>query len=253
MGHRATLFQKRPAWIFCALLTLLLSSPALSETRAIKTSGSEDVAMAFYKTAGEKPSFDKWIKGTAPYNLTPMARREEIYTQEYERLSKRWIGTKGDNEYLVIKAWVSAHTYEQPAADPSETTPFIGIKFAAGDVDYFPYEFLGENFALVPQDMAGRLTAPLPREQFNFLNQEIGPQGARLMMLVELKPVRADTNETYKIDKQEFWALLTDVAALSIWSKSGTLLWEYSAPWYATAIQSDLKNLYQEPAVSDTP
>ena len=248
------MFPKKPAWMVYAALLLFISTPTLSETRAIKTSSSEDVAMAFYKTTGEKPSFDKWIKGTAPYNLTPMARREEIYAQEYERLSKRWIGTKGDNEYLVIKAWVSAHTYEQPSAtDPSETTPFIGIKFSAGDVDYFPYEFLGENFALVPQDMTARLTAPLPREQFNFLNQEIGPQGARLMMLIELKPVRADTNETYKIDKQEFWALLTDVAALSIWSKSGTLLWEYSAPWYTTAIQSDLQNLYQEPQTPEIP
>ena len=49
-----------------------------------------------------------------------------------------------------------------------------------------------------------------------------------------------------KKDGKGQWMFLTDIASMSVWNKNGSLLWEYTAPWYVTPMRENLLDLYKD-------
>lgn len=230
------------------ILFIALTGPAHAKERLTAVSTPEDVALAFYKTAGERPAFDKWIKFNSVYITAPLTRREDVYAQEIDRLSKKWDSLDLEKDYLTVRTAVRARLLDIP-----EGKKQIEILIPGGKVDYFPYVFMEENFAVLPDELTPHLTPVLSDQEKTFVEQHLGPMSRKFFLTVELKPLKADTSGTQVIDGQPQWLLSARLASLALWSPSGFLLWEYTAPWFVTPVTESLNGLYKNPAGSPAP
>lgn len=240
------------------LMAAALSAAARAEVGAVKVSTTEDVVIAFYKTGGAMPNFEKWITQRDPYKTTPLARRPAMMESELARLKKIYAEFDPQSSLMTLKTSVVARAAEyQDPKDPEKTLARLEMHFeSAKDADYFPYDFLGERFALIPKDIATHLKPAILPEQFDYLNGQLGENGKPVTMILELRAAKADMNAPFNLDGtgggvdaedgKGQWMFLTDVASISIWNRTGTLLWEYTAPWYITPMRKDLLNLYTD-------
>lgn len=238
----------RACTLWLCLGAFIFSVPAAAQNKALTLSTGEDVAMAFYKMAGERPAFDKWIKANPPYNTTPLAGREEVYKKEKDRLSKKWDSLDLQKNYLTVKATVRARLLGSEGQKRQ-----LEIRLPGGEVDYFPYLFMNEQYALIPDKLQSLLTAIPTEQELSFMTRHLGPMYKKFFLTIQLKPVQADTSGTHLIDNHPQWLFLSNVASLALWSPSGFLLWEYSAPWFITPSTDTLNDLYQDPATSSEP
>lgn len=242
--------------IFTVALCLCLSAPATAQQARTKPFDAENVVIAFYKTGGAKPNFTKWVTDREPYLTTAVAIRPEIMERELARLNKEYNDFDPARDLIVIQTSAIAKVFQE--SDPLDTekkTTFLDLSFRVGDADYFPYDFMDERFAVIPKDLATHMKPQLQNEQFAYM-KDILKEGRSVTMVIELRPVRAVMDEPFdmdgtgggvnKKDGKGQWMFLTDIATLSIWTKAGSMLWEYTAPWYITPMRDSLLNLHTE-------
>lgn len=251
-------------YFFAVLACLLLAfpTPVQAESGGSPISTTEDVVIAFYKTGGAKPNFEKWVKDREPYRTTPIARRPETLELETTRLKNLYAAFDPKNDFLTIKTTARAHTAQTPdPADPTKTIQSLVMEFQAGDADYFPYDFMGERFAVIPQNIKQHLNPAIPRAQYDYLLNVLG-NGKPVTMIIELRPAKADLTAPFDMDGtgggpsekdgKGQWMFLTDIASISIWNKNGTMLWEYTAPWYVTPMRDSLLDLHTDKSTGQT-
>jgi hypothetical protein len=232
----------------CPLILFLgmvfLSSPAAAQRLEFST--SQDVALAFYKTADITPNFERWVAETEPYNLTPLGRRPQVMEEETAKLFNEYNAFDPDEDFLTIRTFV---TLSPVSGTDDNGTPFYRLDLVypdAPEIVYFPYEFRDQHFAVMPYNTESVMSSPIARTEHTFLKENTHPARPYLFAL-RLKPVQAMTDAPYKLDEHEQWVLKTNVASAEIWSDTGVLLWEYSAPWYVAPQVKELNNLYVDP------
>lgn len=191
----------------------------------VRLSSSEDVMIAFYKTAGILPDFDPWIRGRDPYRSTMLLRRDKVYAQERNRLRVAWNAYDPQKDILTVRAYVRGKM--EPSEDGKNFILQLQFEGAEG-VHYFPYDFLDESIALVPLDLDEHMRITLSPQEHSRISSVPGQENQATMIL-RLRPVRADKDMLYVMDGRDRWVLLADIAALSIWSRKGVSLWNYSA------------------------
>lgn len=244
--------------LFASLLILFCGAigGAIAAPGAVKISSTEDVVIAFYKTGGAIPPFEKWIKLREPYRTTPVARRPAMMEQEKQRLQSLYAGFDPSKDLLSIKTQIIARTSAaQNPDDPEKTDYRLNMKFSVGDAHFFPYDFIDERFAVIPQEIQEHLNPFIIKEQYEYLSQQLG-KGKPVTLIMELRPVKADMEAPFDMDGtggginrkdgKGQWMFLTDIASMSVWNKNGSLLWEYTAPWYVTPMRENLLNLYED-------
>lgn len=245
----------RPTAIFLTLLcaAVLAAAAYAQQPGAMKISTAEDVVIAFYKTGGATPPYEKWIKGREPYATTAVARRPALLEQERARLKSLYAAFNPSRDLLTVRTTVIAKAaqYQDPD-DKDKAVSVLEMRFEAGDADYFPYDFLDERFAVIPQDIARHLKPEVGNEQFNYLNAQL-ERGKPVTLILELRPVKADMEAPFNLDGtgggvdaddgKGQWMFLTDIASMSVWNKAGSMLWEYTAPWYITPMRQNLLDL----------
>lgn len=213
----------------------LLSTPTkgFGETGDLKISSTEDVVIAFYKTGGYQPNFEHWIKEREPYRTTAPFLRPEMMEKEMARLKKAYASFNPQEDFLILKANIFVKLLQETDNETTkETTRFLEMSFKAGEAGYFPYRFLDERFAVVPDNLRDYLKLEIPEEQFTYLEQQLENKGEAVTMILQLRPLEADMKAPYQVDGYEQWAFLTRIASISIWNRTGKFLWEYTAPWY---------------------
>jgi hypothetical protein len=247
----------RPIYSFPILLLVatVAAGIAWAQPNKIHISTTEEVVIAFYKTAGAPPPYESWIKETEPYRVTAVARRPATMAQEKARLKSIYESFNPAKDLLTIRTTVIARAaqYQDPN-DKDKTISVLEMRFEAGDADYFPYDFLDERFAVIPQDIAKHLKPTVMNEQFAYLNEQLD-RGKPVTLILELRPIKADTEGPFNLDGtgggvdaddgKGQWMFLTDIASMSVWNKTGSLLWEYTAPWYITPMRQNLLELKQ--------
>lgn len=249
--------------VFTGLALLCLGAWAAQATvGALRPSTTEEIVIAFYKTGGAVPNFDKWTKEREPYRTTPLARRPAMLERETVRLKNMYAAFDPRRDFLTIRTDARAHATEQPdPADPARTTMALNIEFLAGDADYFPYDFMGERFAVVPKDLSDYMRPHLEKGQYDYLKAVLG-NGKPVTFIMQLRPLTADLNAPFNLDGtgggpdakdgKGQWMFLTDIASMSVWNKAGTMLWEYTAPWYITPVRDSLLELHTDKSAGKT-
>lgn len=236
---------------FCAaLLVCLLISPSVNAQKRLKFSTSEDIAIAFYKTGSVKPNFERWIKERAPYNLTPWARREKMMEQELSRLNLAYRNFKPEEDFLLVRTFVTLSPEQSTDAKGKETYT-LPIAFSkAPEALYFPYDFLEERIVVMPHKLDMMMNSQIDKNQYDFIKKGIR-NSAKNVMIVRLRTMEADTSRPYEIDGLNQWVLKAEIVSLEIWNRQGSLLWEYTAPWYVSPNTVKLNSLYNgKPASS---
>ena len=243
------LFAAIVAW---AAFTL----PAQAEVGAAKISSTEDVVIAFYKTGNARPNFEKWIVEREPYRTTALALRPELMDKEMTRLKNAYAAFNPQTDLLTVRTegMVRVGQFQDPA-QPGATITRLDISFRAGEADYFPYDFMGERFAVIPKDLQKLLKPTIQNQQYPYM-RDVLKNGKPVTIILELRPAKADMEAPFNLDGtgggpdaedgKGQWMFLTDVAAISIWNAKGSMLWEYTAPWYITPIRDSLLDLHTD-------
>ncbi len=232
------------------LLFLALLFPAAVKAQTDDGSAiGEDVAIAFFKAAGENPDFDLWAKNTRDYKRAAPARANEILDKEKQRLMVKWREYKSAEDVLDIRGNVSVELKSTLAKDGTQHY-WMYLSFEAGDITYFPFEFQDYKFAVIPQQIETLMIQEIREEQLNLIRNDFGgAMSGSAYLYLQLKPVKAYMQQPYTIDNTEQWALLCDIATLSLVSmkKSGAL-WNYGADWYVSPATETLRELYATPS-----
>lgn len=224
--------------------------PAHSQVAAT----GEDVAIAFFKTGETNPDFDMWAKSSRDYRVAPPVRADEVLHTEKQRLMQKWRDYDTKESVLNITAMVSVELKTITNKDGSEQY-WMYIVFPQGEVTYFPYKYLKYDLAVIPQQIESLMIQPLPKDQYMMIRTNLGDTtGANAYLSMQLKPTKAYLQQPYIIDNKEQWALMCDVATMSLLSyKTKQVMWTYSADWYVSPVTQQLRDLYQAPAGAAVP
>lgn len=230
------------ALISCLIL-LSVCSPALAQT--MKIADGETVAIAFYKFAGLQPNFMTWAVDTPVYLAAPFARRPGVQKKEAERLYKNYEDFSRAEGLLNVATMASVKLEEIINTDNAlDKTYHLTWEFAKGDATFFPYEYRGEMFALVPDEMESFQSAPITAEQYRYMKEKMGTRDTAKLVL-QLRGYYADHRAPVHLRGEDFWALGVKLAGVSLWDRDGGLLWENTATWYLSPRTQSLNELHQ--------
>jgi hypothetical protein len=230
------------------LIAILGIMPVTAHAQPEDVSTAEDVAIAFFKTADTNPDFDLWAKSSREYKVAPPVRVEEVLFNEKQRLMKKWQAYDTKEGVLNIEAMVSVELKAIPHKDGSEEY-WMYVVFPQKGATYFPYKFYKYDFAVIPQQIESLMIQPLQREQYILIRNNLPDTGtASAFISMQLKPEKAYIQQPYVIDNREQWALMCEVATMSLQSMNGHQpMWNYSADWYVSPVTEELRDLYQKP------
>lgn len=238
--------------LFPILFFLLLCLPLVANAQMkVKPSSEEEVAIAFFKTADTNPDFEKWARGSREFKSIASARVPEYLYDEKQRLMREW--QKYDSQDPIIDVKSNVHLEIKAVQDQEGVDSYwMYISFGRDDAVYFPYEYQDYKIAVIPQMIETLMIQPLQKEQYLMMQEDMeGKRAGDAFIYLQLKPVKAYIHQPYKIDNKDQWALLCDIATMSIKSwRTDAPLWNYSADWYTSPVTKELKDLYQAPSAA---
>lgn len=234
---------------FIILCVFMISAPTSSKAQfTIEQSSSEEAFIAFYKTGGTIPNFEGWIKSRAPYNIAPWAMREQIYEEEQTRLVEAFENFKPAEDFLKIRSKIKVDFEEFQMKNPETGVDekhivMKSIFFNKGDATiYFPYEFMDQYIALVPDNIEKFTSAIITKEEFDYISKNVTD---RPTVYIEMVPFYANLESPENLDGQDQWALHTKVVSYLIINPKGSVIWEKTAPWYVSPRTKSLNKLYE--------
>jgi hypothetical protein len=225
------------------LLSLIFCAASAMAQAPEKTSSSENVAIAFFKTGNVQPDYTRWAMKAVKHSMVQKTREKEYLEKETGRLSALWNAYDPAKDMLSVKTKVDVKlaTEVTKAGDVSHS---MTISFQKGAADYFPFKFQDYMIALVPQKLGETLIQPLSLEQFNLIHASFEGSSGQGILYLSLKPVKADMTRPYEMDNHEQWMFVTDIAGMSLQDHNGSPLWDYSAPWYVTPTTADVQQMF---------
>lgn len=231
---------------YCLLLTVWLAAPALAQS--IKPVTPEEVAIAFYKVAGLKPSFASWAEDTQRFHEAPFARRDQVRAEEAERLSRAYETYSPATHTLNLSTSAEVELIEEPDPDNSLIVHHrLRWKLSEDNANFFPYEYRDTLFALVPQKIEDFQEAAITAAQAKNIKSRLG-SGRAIPILIQLRALKADASKPVSVYGQDVWVIAAGVAGITLWDKSGGLLWEKSAGWYTSPRTESLNQLKTQEA-----
>lgn len=233
--------------LFClCALTLSVASHTVRAQQSEAASG-EDVAIAFFKTGDTNPDFDLWAKQSKDYKVAPPALASEALFNEKQRLILKWRDYDTEESVLNVVGRVNVELKAVVTKQGGEQY-WMYMVFPDGDVTYFPYKFLDYKIAVIPQQIESLMIQPLQKEQYDLIRSNFGGGAGGLAFLsLQLKPAKSYMQQPYVIDGKEQWALLCDIATMTLHSyKTKQAMWNFGADWYVSPVSEELRDLYQK-------
>ncbi len=215
---------------------------------------AEDVAIAFFKTGDTTPDFDKWARNSKEYKVAAPAMAREIFFNEKQRLIGKWRAFDPADGVINVSGRVRVEVTVEVNKEGYEQH-WMYLTFENHDVAYFPYKYLDYDIAVIPQQIETLLIQPLTKDQYELIRADMRgmPKGWAYLQL-QLRPVKSYIHQPYEIDGKQQWALLCDVATMSLVSqRSRSSMWNYGADWYVSPVTDQLRDLYQNPGEGGAP
>ena len=241
------LLPYRPVLVI--LLAVCIFNPALAQTKSMTT--GEDVAIAFFKTGKTLPNFEGWAKKSKNYKVAAPVLANDVLHEEMRRLKERWTAYKADESLLTIEGTINIELKEIKAKNAAQYKMYM--VFPQGEMTYFPYTHMEYDFAVIPKQLEGLMVQTIEKDQYDFINKSFRGKGhGKAYMSLQLKPVKAHMEQPYKIDGKNQWALMCDVATMSLHTlQSRQTLWTHAADWYVSPATEDVRGLYDDTADTD--
>jgi len=219
------------------------------------TSTAEDIALFFYKTGNATPNFRLWAKESDDYAKQPVARREGYIVDHMIELSSKYQNIDIKEDLITIKMPVNLFiemNKDEPITNEvnelgEALTARLAIRFnGAENLDYFPYIFLDQKIAVIPNNLKEFQNVNISERDFELIKQANQFNHRRYYDGVfELKARTVDLTQPHNLDGANQWIFRTDIAVLSVLNKRGNVVWQMSAPWYTAPNEENLHELYQ--------
>lgn len=225
-------------------LNLLHSAPLFAKI-SLSDVKAEEIAIAYYKTGGVIPNFERWIKDRAPYNLTPWAMREKIYDQELERLQTAYVNFKPNVNFITVQTKCIIEVSEDVDKDNKPVYYFNSRFVEAPEALYFPYDFLDDRIAVMPYYLQDIMHMPISKEEYD----RIGPIARKHKIakaVIRMRPFEADFSKPYKMDGLEQWVFKTKISNFEMWDSDKQLIWEYKNQNYISENEKEIKKLFDD-------
>lgn len=219
--------------------------PSLAQAN-LGSSSDRDVAFAFYKNAEATPNFKRWVEQTEPYSNTPMAMREKVMERELERMKDDFERFNPNEDLLTLRTKVQARLWwDKNSEDEDAFFQYEYVKVRGNEEKVFPFEYGGDKFALVVEDIDAMRELKISKRQLDFYRYELNnsPSGI-LTAILQLRPKISDINMPYQINSEDpHWLLVTEIASLTFWTPKGNLVHSYTAPWYFSPANREIQAL----------
>ncbi len=237
----------RRAFFPILLAMALLYAPLAHAVVDDRVSTAEEIAIAFFKTGDSTPDFEILAKAGKDYKRMPPVRAGDYLEKEKQRLTTLWRDFNPEEDVIGISGDVHVELKQVVDKKDGKEKYWMYIILPETELTHFGYKYQDYRFAIVPQKIDDLMIQPLQKEQFENMTKEFGMGGPAKLFLT-LKPVKAHTDQPYKIDGVERWALICDIATMSVGTKKGMeTFWNYGADWYVSPVTEDLQDLYKAP------
>lgn len=201
----------------------------LAQTARPKISSAEEVAIAFYRTGGVLPDFKSWIWGRAPYKYTPLARRAVVFEEEMTRLQRDYQLFNKRRDRLTVKVPVDLNPRQVSEKNGSSFYK-MGLTFKGlRQAHYVTYQFMGENIALFPRGLDGKMDSKIDLVLYERL-KGMNPQRSAPFIILILEGQKAQIDRPHNIDDLQQWVFETKLLNMTLYTQEGEALWDYVAP-----------------------
>ncbi len=242
---------------FCALLitAVNLALPLYAFAQALpetKFSEEEKAVFAFFSLTGTAPDYVNWIQANDAYEKAQSAEAAtEYYETESYRLKWGFKDYKEKQDFITIKTDVVLQVTEK---DSSGTASII-FHFPGNDADYipyFPFPYGDEWISLVVEDLPKFSRLPMNQTQYDHISKFLPDTKKKYSGRLHLKvrPTQVDKDKPFMLDNIPQWLMMGDVATIQCSAVDPDTgkeegLWEYSAPWILSDLNSLRDQLYK--------
>lgn len=240
---------------------LVLSIPGMAIPAAAQDnsglagfSETEKVGFAFYHLINRPPPYDSWIVARDDYKAAKPHNRLVIMDLQRQRLREGFEHYFPDQDVITLnlKIGVRGKDNEDYAKDQAlqeaGLSKMIDMKFSQTDEPpYFTFPVGDLWVGLIPENIDRLSRQYLTPEQFDrFCNGTGACMGAFRPTEVQLvlRPQKADAKEPILVNDIPVWLMMSEVASIAFLAKDGSMLWEYTAPWYDRQRASELMTLF---------
>lgn len=241
-------------YLLCLLICLFCTQIPLSNAEdEEKSATAEDVAIAFHKTGGIVPKFENWVKATEPYSNTPVARRPLVMKEQLNRLKGQYQAYNPKTDTFLIKTTA----YLQPfSTENFEGKTIYGVRIKLSeknqeDVIYFPYQHLDQNIMVVPNKFKSLKAQSLSENDYRVMVATV-KKNKRYPLIIRLQADEIDMDYPYMVDNIPQWAFKTNIVMMESWTEQGSLIWQYTAPWYISPQEIEMQKLYTKSSDQDS-
>lgn len=219
---------------FCLLLFMpvAFAQPGPAEKPAVTK--SVYIAMLYQKLIGQKPDFDGWVEQSPAFQNAALHERAEMMIRKTRAMKDVYdLLTPREPIVVEIPATISGYSEQQRG--------FMVTSF--NEMTYFNYVYMGENYAVIPNQISQYLWMKAPPALAEPIMRETN-NGQNVKLLLTLVPVSADP-KPLPLRGKKYKLVMTDISAIEIWTKDGTkTVWDSQFNNPASS-QNKLLNLYQ--------
>ena len=177
------------------------------------------IALLFHKMTGQEMDFDALVRDTTAYRSAKPKDKGRVF-KEKRRSLKEFFSLMRVDDPLYVDLGVQLSKY-------SNSYHGYFIKgFDNGDV-FFTYNFLGEDYAIIPKKIENQQWLKISPEKSVDVESHTHTDKRILDLRMVLKPVFADSKSKFNIQGKDYWLIMADIENVQIWNYQGReLIWE---------------------------
>jgi len=202
-----------------------------------KQTPGHTVYLIFHKLTGLRPNLAAALVSSEKYKNADAAEREILTLNFHNKFS---------NEFEALNVKESLITVITPV---NMETDLNGLRMKVSLVNrvdknadiYFPYNWGGMSFAVIPDKIASFMEVPMPADQLKKIRRL--SDGYMQKMIVRLLPVSADKTSPIALDGVKQWLILSQIVSVEYVNSQGQTIWSWADNKYARSTSSELFEL----------
>lgn len=190
-------------------------------------STTEDVGIAFLKTANNFPDFSSIVKDSDAYKMLDPLAQPDYLSKATNRLQNNFV-THSPKSDLIIRVKVNV-LFKKLANGEG----VLKIRTFPNDPVYFPFYFAKYPIALIVQDMEIFREMRLDKTETDIIYSRLSLSGDATLLL-QLFVVAADDTKTITLDNIPQYPLLTDIGYIGLLNSQAEQIWAWRNPKLTT-------------------
>lgn len=215
-----------------------MAAPDADEATAPKPTAPGQVALFYYKLAGQQPDFTLWARESDAY-LKANAFDKELVAREKASEASRAYQLVTFDDPIVVAVPIKLSTYSRAQQG------FFVENFRPDT--FYSYHFIDRDYALVPIDLMDYkwLSVESPA-QMKRIADTIAISQNTAMLYMQITPNFADKDKPMHIGDKDYWLMSGKIKRLQVYDSHGKkLLWESYGKGEMDTNQKELLDLYK--------